>query len=55
VKHAGILADFDLNKEEAEALIMQARIKAGWVKEEDLAPPPAPEAPAEASEAQAEA
>jgi N utilization substance protein A len=52
VKHAGILADFDLNKEEAEALIMQARIKAGWVKEEDLAPPPAPEA---AAEAQAEA
>jgi transcription termination/antitermination protein NusA len=55
VKHAGILADFDLSKEEAEALIMQARIKAGWVKEEDLAPPPAPEAPAEAGEAQAEA
>jgi len=55
VKHAGILADFDLSKEEAEALIMQARIKAGWVKEEDLAPPPAAEATAEASEAQAEA
>src|SRR5712672_779530 len=55
VKHAGMLGDFDLSKEEAEALIMQARIKAGWVKEEDLAPPPAPEAPAEASEAQAEA
>jgi N utilization substance protein A len=55
VKHAGILGDFDLSKDEAEALIMQARVKAGWVKEEDLAPPPAPEAPAEASEAQAEA
>jgi N utilization substance protein A len=55
VKHAGILADFDLSKDEAEALIMQARVKAGWVKEEDLAPPPAPDAPVEASEAQAEA
>jgi transcription termination/antitermination protein NusA len=55
VKHAGILADFDLSKDEAEALIMQARVKAGWVKEEDLAPPPAPDVPAEASEAQAEA
>src|SRR5262247_1228929 len=48
VKHAGILADFDLTKEEAEHLIMQARIKAGWIKEEDLAPPPAAEVPAEA-------
>jgi N utilization substance protein A len=55
VKHAGILAEFDLTKEEAEALIMQARVKAGWIKEEDLVPPPAPEAAAEASEAQAQA
>src|SRR5262249_12296577 len=54
VKHAGILEGFDLTREEAEALIMQARVKAGWIKEEDLAPP-APEAdtPAETSEAQA--
>src|SRR6476620_596208 len=56
IKNAGILDGFDLSREEAEALIMQARIKAGWVKEEDLAPPP-PEAPAEgateATEAQA--
>jgi hypothetical protein len=34
---------------------MQARVKAGWIKEEDLVPPPAPEAAAEASEAQAQA
>jgi N utilization substance protein A len=54
VKHAGILADFDLTKEEAEALIMQARVKAGWIKEEDLVQPPPPDAAAEASEAQAE-
>ena len=31
---------------------MQARVKAGWITEADLAPPPAEE-PAEASEAQA--
>ena len=55
IKHAGILADFDLTKEEAEALIMQARIKAGWVKEEDLAPPPPAEVSAEAGEAQQQA
>jgi transcription termination/antitermination protein NusA len=36
----GILDDFDLSREEAEAMIMQARVKAGWVKEEDLAMPP---------------
>jgi len=35
-------------REEAEALIMQARLKAGWVTEADLAPPPAEEAAAEA-------
>jgi hypothetical protein len=34
---------------------MQARLKAGWVTEADLAPPPAPEAPAEAGEVQADA
>jgi N utilization substance protein A len=48
-KHAGILDGFDLTRDEMEALIMQARIKAGWIKEEDLAPPPAEEA--EAAEA----
>src|SRR5216684_1501712 len=38
-KHAGILEE--LSREEADALIMQARVKMGWIKEEDLAPPPA--------------
>ena len=28
-------------------MIMQARLKAGWVTEAELAPPPAPEAEAE--------
>ena len=32
-------------REEAEALVMQARLKAGWVEEADLAPPAVEEAP----------
>ena len=49
VRQAGILDGFEISREEAEALIMQARLKAGWVTEADLAPPPAVEdAPAEA-------
>jgi N utilization substance protein A len=49
VRQAGILDGFEMSREEAEALIMQARLKAGWVTEADLAPPPDAEAaPAEA-------
>jgi N utilization substance protein A len=39
-----------VSREEAEAIIMQARIKAGWVTEAELAPPPAEEAPVEAEQ-----
>jgi transcription termination/antitermination protein NusA len=39
VREAGILDGFDLSREEAEAMVMQARLKAGWVSEADLAPP----------------
>jgi N utilization substance protein A len=50
-QHAGALSGFDLSREECEGLIMQARVKAGWISEADLAPPPAEdEAPAEAAE-----
>ena len=42
---------FDVSREEAEALIMQARVKAGWIKEEDLVTPPQ-ELPAEPALAQ---
>jgi N utilization substance protein A len=49
--HSGILEDFDLAHDDTEALIMQARLKAGWIKAEDLAPPPAEEVPAEAGAA----
>jgi transcription termination/antitermination protein NusA len=48
VKHAGMLDGFELSREEAEGIIMQARVKAGWISEADLAPPaPAEEAVAE--------
>jgi N utilization substance protein A len=49
-KHPGLLDGFELSREECEALIMQARVKAGWVSEADLAPPPAEEAAPEAAE-----
>ena len=42
----GFLDGLDVSREEAEAMIMQARLKAGWVTEAELAPPPAPEAEA---------
>ncbi len=46
-RHAGFLDGFDLDREGAEALIMQARVKAGWIDEAALAPAEA-EAEAEA-------
>jgi transcription termination/antitermination protein NusA len=51
VRHPGVFDGFELSREEIEGIIMQARLKAGWITEADLAPPPA-EAPAEGSEAQ---
>ena len=51
-RHPGILDGFELTREEAEAIIMQARVKAGWIDAADLAPP-AGEAAAEAPAAQA--
>jgi len=38
IKNAGFLDGFDLSREEAEAMIMNARVKAGWVDEADLHP-----------------
>jgi transcription termination/antitermination protein NusA len=32
IKHAGFLDGFELSKDEAEAMIMQARVKAGWIE-----------------------
>ena len=36
-KHAGILDANEISREDAEALIMQARVVAGWITEADLA------------------
>src|SRR5215213_397349 len=53
-KHPGTLEDFELSREDIEAVIMQARVKAGWIKEEDLVQPAAEEEAAEeTTEAQA--
>ena len=49
VKHAGFLDGIEVSREDAEALIMQARVKAGWITEEELAKQPSE---AEASEDQ---
>jgi N utilization substance protein A len=38
-RYPGILDGFDLSRDEVEALIMQARVQAGWIKEEDLIAP----------------
>jgi N utilization substance protein A len=49
VRHAGILDGFELSREEIESLIMQARVKAGWISEADLAPAAEESEPAEAT------
>jgi N utilization substance protein A len=46
IRYPGALDSFELSREEAEALIMQARVKAGWINEADLSRP-AEEAPSE--------
>jgi N utilization substance protein A len=46
----GFLDGFEISREECEAMIMQARLKAGWITEADLAAPATEEAPAEAAE-----
>ncbi len=52
-RYPGILDGFELSRDDTESLIMQARVKAGWIKEEDLLPPPAEETPAETTTAPA--
>jgi len=49
----GILKDFKVSRAEAEAMIMQARILAGWVTEEELMPEPEMEDEAVAAEGEA--
>jgi N utilization substance protein A len=54
VQFKGFLDGMGLSRDECESIVMQARLKAGWITEADLAPPAAAEAPAEeTTEAQA--
>src|ERR1700746_3606755 len=46
LRQAGILDGMEVRRDEAEALIMSARVKAGWIGEADLAAPAAAEEPA---------
>jgi len=47
-REPGILEGLEISREDAEAIVMQARLKAGWVTEADLAPPAAEAEPAAA-------
>jgi transcription termination/antitermination protein NusA len=52
-REPGFLDGIDISREDAEALIMQARVMAGWITEAELNPPAEvaegeEEAPAEA-------
>src|SRR6476620_9008464 len=49
----GFLDGLDVSREEAESMIMQARLKAGWVTEAELAPAPAEEVAEEPAQPQA--
>ena len=44
VREPGILEEFDLSQEDAEMLILKARVAAGWISEDDLPQPEAEEA-----------
>ncbi|GGE29275.1 transcription termination/antitermination protein NusA [Agaricicola taiwanensis] len=50
-RYDGALTGFDVSREEAEAMIMQARVAAGWIDEADLAPAEPAEDEAEAEDA----
>ncbi|MGE0700484.1 MAG: transcription termination factor NusA [Hyphomicrobiaceae bacterium] len=39
IRHKGFLEGLDLGRAEAEQVILEARVAAGWIKAEDLAPP----------------
>ncbi len=50
IRHPGILNKFEVSRVEADEMIMAARLKAGWVTEEDLAPPVEDEVETETTE-----
>jgi N utilization substance protein A len=47
VTHSGILSSFDVSRVDAEQMILTARLKAGWITEEELAAAAQEEAEAE--------
>ncbi|GAB4229225.1 MAG: transcription termination factor NusA [Methyloligellaceae bacterium] len=51
VRQPGYLDKFSLQRDEAESMIMNARVKIGWISEEDLAAQNAPEDEGEEAEA----
>ena len=51
VREPGILEDFNLSSEDAEMMIMRARVAAGWISEEDLPQPEVEETDEAADEA----
>jgi len=55
VKHDGFLDASETSRDEAEALIMQARLAAGWITEADLAKPSDGEEAADGGDAASEA
>ncbi|MAL09439.1 MAG: transcription termination/antitermination protein NusA [Maricaulis sp.] len=50
VREAGILDGFELSAEDAEMLILRARVAAGWISEDDLPQPEPEEVEAEADD-----
>ena len=50
-REPGYLEGFGLSRDECESIVMQARLKAGWITEADLAKPAADEAADEPAEA----
>ncbi len=39
VKHKGAFEGFDISRKDAEGMILAARVEAGWITAEDIAPP----------------
>ncbi len=53
VAHSGIFSSFDVSRVDAEQMVLTARLKAGWITEEELASAQEEEAEAETGEEEA--
>jgi transcription termination/antitermination protein NusA len=54
-KHKGAFDGMEITRKDAEAMILAARVEAGWITAEDIAPPPEPAAEEEATPETADA